>query len=136
LKIARELSPTRRTKTGSVLSQIDVLDMSGRARSGRRLRRGPEPSRGGGTRGRIMRSGDGAGVAVEACRRGKGRCGCCVLARNGGGVKKRRIGDWRMLVGRDGVEEQEEEEEVNMLEPVRREEVALLRIVGGQRGML
>jgi hypothetical protein len=57
-----------------------------------------------------------------------------VLARDGGGVKKRRIGEWRMLVGRDDIEP--EEEEVNMLEPVRREEEALLRIVDGQRGML
>ncbi len=126
---------------------MDVRDMSGRARSGRRLRRGPEPSRGGGTRGRIIRSADGD---VEACRR---KCWCrglcCGLAvgedgderereRASGGcgvvVKKRRIVEWRMLVGRDDVE-LDEEEEVSTLEAARIEE-ALLRIVGGQRGML
>jgi len=53
-------------KIGSVFSQIEVeLGRSGRARLGRRERRGPLPSLGGGTRGRTIRSGLGAEVEDE-----------------------------------------------------------------------
>lgn len=62
----------RRAKMGSVFTQMDRRGMEGKARFGRRVKRGPEPARGGGTSGRTMREGDGEGsvcVDVDEKRR-------------------------------------------------------------------
>src|ERR1700712_3199929 len=57
--MARLQSVISRMKMGRAFSQTAIgLGRSGSARSGRRESNGPDPSRGGGTRGRIMRSGE------------------------------------------------------------------------------
>lgn len=81
MKMASADPPTRMMKTGRVLSQdLSGELMSGRARSGRRVRMGPEPGRGGG-----MRFWSWAWRAVER-------------EREGGVVRRGRRGEARRLV--------------------------------------
>ena len=91
MKMASEENVTMRMKMGSVFSQIEVgAGRSGNARSGRRERRGPEPSRGGGTRGWIVRSAESAVVEVEDKRT---ILGVARWARIEGASARRRCGE-------------------------------------------
>lgn len=66
--MARLETVIRAMKIGSVLSHVRDFSTLGRARSGRRVSRGPVRASGGGTRGLTICDGDGEVVdAVELC---------------------------------------------------------------------
>lgn len=95
--MANDEAATITRKMGSVLTQTLVRDMLGSSRSGRRERRGPEPSRGGGTSGRTMRVGE---ISVEACRRNMRDVGIEVRVEV---YLERRMDDGRTSMGRGWV---------------------------------